>query len=201
MNCQTMDQLWDEARDQSLPQEQMADFNTHIQQCERCANLWRAESDWLNMIAQPDADTDPIAIQSDAFADRVVHQWQSAPSGVLAKIGPNVRVAVRVGLAVAAVCAMVVTAWILAVPEPVNPPAVVIDQNPDQPFTPVLDTPRSQNVGPVASLVGSIGQYTDSPAMIRKQISNTSEALSLDRALVMLGNEVAVPDPSEYVQP
>ena len=77
----------------------------------------------------------------------------------------------------------------------------MIDQTPTQPFTPSINTPRPQTAGPVASLVGSIGQYTDSPAMIRKQISQTGQALSLDRALAMLGREVAMPDPSEYVQP
>jgi hypothetical protein len=228
MNCQTMEQLWDPMRDRMnalqisdqanqsadqpdadgadleiTPDQQQA-FEDHLNSCGRCQNLWQAETDWLSMVAQPDQAAD-----STLFTDRVIESWQQPENSVLASIGSSNRssaqIAIRIGFAIAAACVLMVSGWFMFRPieNPIGPDAPVVIE--DQiPFTPSIESPDTldtSTTSSVASLVGTVSQYTDGPAMIQEGIQSTRLALNFDQALALLGQEVSVPDPAQYVQP
>ena len=181
MNCQQIEQHWDDARDAALPPQDQQAFDDHIKQCERCSSLYHAETAWLNTLGESDADT---VVTSDAFIEKVLDQWdsQQLPGAVIGRIGWDV---IRVAAVAAAMLLLSVSIWFAGrtdIPVEPTPPVVV------------------RTECPAAALVSNVSlQYEEGTGLIGKSIDRTREALKIENVFAFI-DVSAVPDPAEYVE-
>ncbi len=182
--------LWDDYRDGTLDAEQRRAFEQAVADDPRAAELFAAESQWLDALAEVETP----AASDDVFTRGVMDAWGApAQQPVLARIGWG-RFAAAAGVAIAATITLIV--WI-------NQPNVT---NNTKPTGPVAGGPRGTPTAPVAQPdpVGAMlrnvdAQVSQQPVRLRQAVSETVALLDVKNVMNLL--EVPVPDPAQYVEP
>ncbi len=82
MNCNELNNAWDEYRDGTLPEDRRAAVAAHLLACGRCAERYKRESAWLAMLAD-----EPAVHGGDAFAAAVIDRLDRRDDQPVAKIG------------------------------------------------------------------------------------------------------------------
>ena len=86
-NQERLVELWDDARDGTLSPQDRREFESLLAADAQAKAMWDAESGWLTMLEEDDADLRQGAGR-DAFVSGVIHQWQTGEaSPVVGRIG------------------------------------------------------------------------------------------------------------------
>ena len=99
MNCERVQQLWDDYRDGLLAGAEARGLEQHLADCPECEALWRSESGWLRILGEKT----PIAGDAEAavFTEHVLRRWsRSHQPSAIGRI-------VRLSAAAAVVAAMI----------------------------------------------------------------------------------------------
>lgn len=186
MNCQRAGELWDDARDRTLPAADQVLFDQHLHGCQRCAALWRRESLMLGALADDAAPGDIQAFKSHvmrqvAAADQVdgspAAAVSASPDPIVMKLAP--------WAALAAAVALVISLWATMKP----------GDQPQQAKAPVAVTAGPTH--PVSVLVQDLTRGIDQPQRLRESIEKTTSYLTLNQLAALLEREVAPAAPTE----
>ncbi len=103
MNKQQLEQYWEACRDGSIGDADRIAFEAYLHAHPKAAAMWKAESQWLQMLADVDGAFEEEAgdmtagsrpsVSGEAFVAGVLEQWQATQEqeqlGVVATIGPS----------------------------------------------------------------------------------------------------------------
>ncbi len=192
--------LWDEHRDGTLSAEQQQQFDALLAEHDDARALWRAESQWLEALAESDFTDLPTNGQASDFAADVITAWQTdvAPQPVIGRIEPVS--AWRWAANIAA--AVILVAGVMILANQMNPTADSTDsfakgRNGGNNNT-VVDEP----VSPLSQLVANTSA-TDldvaHPSNIRRKVTEAVAVLDPGNLVDLL--DPAMPDPAEYFEP
>lgn len=213
MTRPTMQQMWDDYRDGTLPPQQRAEFELWLKANEPAASLWQAEGRWLAMLAQEQAEAKPQASSAaeGAFAAAVLARWDEqggAASPVLARIGWRRWMGVAVSVAAAVVLAATLSMWSSwtawfgpgGAPSKAGTGAgvAVNEPAPIQPYAPPVAEPDTLGVL-FASAGDGYAAAAAQPAKIRQALSDTASMFDVAKLATLLDPDV--PDPARFVQP
>jgi hypothetical protein len=206
MNQQQRQQLWDECRDGTISAADRAAFEEYLRANEPAAAMWKAESQWLEALADVDASFEGEAnpLSAAGFADGVLNQWRPAAGGaseaepVVGRIGFGGTLGWAIGIA-AMVAFFVLGAIYSNVlnlkPETggggpmVKGPTVIPDPPAGADAIGLLMASAKDNYALAAA----------GPAKIRQGFTNTAAFFDVSRLASLL--DPGVPDPAEFVAP
>ena len=212
MNKQQIEQLWEAHRDGSISETDRVAFEQHLRESEPAAAMWKAESQWLEMIGDVDASFDEASPMRDrtTFVASVLDHWQVEAEreqlGVVATIGP-VRSRRPLGfiLGLAAMLAILLLGgFYFKLFNPSNNTTnpnnnVVVAPPPKAPETPAApDAPDA--IGLLfASAKDSYAVAAAQPARIKQGFSSTAAFLDVSNLTALL--DPGIPDPADFVEP
>lgn len=216
MNKQQIEQLWEAQRDGTISETDRVVFEQHLRESEPAAAMWKAESQWLEMIGDVDASFDDSAPMRDqpTFVASVLDHWQVEAEreqlGVVATIGParSSRSArsFRFILGLAAMVAIVVIGAIYfnafnQTSTNTTDPNNSIAQNPPVKTPDVPDATEAPDaIGLLfASAKDSYTLAAAQPARIRQGFSDTAALLDVANLTALL--DPGLPDPADFVEP
>lgn len=212
MNKQQIEQLWEAERDGTISETDRVAFEQHLRESEPAAAMWKAESQWLEMIGDVDASFDDAAPMRDqpTFVASVLDHWQVEAEreelGVVATIGPVRRGnSLRWLIGIAAMVAIVVLgAFAFNLFNPSNnttDPNNIVATNPPvkTPDVPVA-TEAPDAIGLLfASAKDNYTVAAAQPARIRQGLSDTVALLDVANLTALF--DPGIPDPADFVEP
>ena len=214
-----LESRWEAARDAALPAGERARFHELLAASPRLRALWRAESDWLALMGDPEPELEV----GDGFTGAVLERWagEELGSGIGAGLAAGVAsaresesgldsgaaqaplafpgrwVAGRWPVAAAAAVALTLTLGVLELVAPGgSSPGPIAHLPIDPPPLALGETPS-----PVTALVGEFhDQFAGGASLLRRGIDTTRQALRIEGVWALMSS-VSVPDPADYVEP
>jgi hypothetical protein len=210
MTKQQLEQLWDEYRDGTISAGDRAAFEEYLRGNDAAASMWKAESQWLEVLADVDAsfEGETNTLSAAGFADGVLSKWSAEShregGDVVGRIGFGRFAGWAIGIAamVAFFVLGAIYSNVLNV-NPADPGTNVVVTPPDQPVVPV-PAPGSQD-GPdaigllMASAKDNYALAAAGPAKIRQGFTSTAAFFDVSRLATLL--DPGVPDPAALVEP
>lgn len=185
MNCESMQEHWDAARDGELSPHDRARFEQHLQACPRCQGLWQAETHWLSSLANVDADL-AAGDEAQQFASQVMQAHAQAVTEAessQATLVLQLRAWLKPALGLAAAVAVAASVWT----------ASSVSRPPVQPV--VVAPPDT-----VSKLVSELGsRYDSGTRIVASGLAIRNISLKWENVVELL-EPLPVPDPAVYIQ-